>query len=270
MRFRGALLRELICTLIFSTILATLSNCAFALDDGITVILNGERMVFTDAQPYIKDSRTLVPFRKIFEAFGMQVSWDGNKRQVLGKGNDTEILLTIDDTTAYVNNAKKILDVPAQITNSRTFVPLRFVSESVGADVQWNGGTNTVTINYGNNNNVVEVSKPGEDGMYKLGQIGKSDDVKFSINSVSFDTVHKTVTIDGTISNPDKGTALYIFDSANRSIYIEPTILESKDGIYSFKGETALLYDNFKIGRIVIGYRDSNKIFRTIAIYSSK
>ncbi|HEX9061565.1 MAG TPA: copper amine oxidase N-terminal domain-containing protein [Clostridia bacterium] len=268
MRFRKALLRKLICTLIISAILAALSNCAFALDDGITVILNGERMVFTDAQPYIKDSRTLVPFRKIFEAFGMQVSWDGNKRQVLGKGNDTEILLTIDDTTAYVNNAKKILDVPAEITNSRTFVPLRFVSESVGADVQWNGGTKTVTINYGLKKEP-EISKPGQDGRYQIGQTGEEYGFRFSISDVKIN--NRNVVVSGKFSDSKTRVLIYACETPYKSQIIEATILPVQDKyrLYSFEAETSIHYSDFKVNSIVIKTFDQNGSLVKVAEYKN-
>jgi hypothetical protein len=49
---------------------------------------------------------------------------------------------------AIVNNKKVVLDVPPEIKNGRTFVPIRFVSENLGAQVEWEASTQTITIKY--------------------------------------------------------------------------------------------------------------------------
>ncbi len=60
--------------------------------------------------------------------------------------NGTEILLTIDSDIVLVDGAAKTLDCPAEIIGIRTFVPVRFVSETFGASVLWDGETGTITI----------------------------------------------------------------------------------------------------------------------------
>jgi len=66
--------------------------------------------------------------------------------QVAGEANKILINMQIGSKTAYVNGSPISLDVPPQITNGRTLVPIRFVSENLGADVGWDGTTKTVTI----------------------------------------------------------------------------------------------------------------------------
>lgn len=112
----------------------------------VTVTINGARLELPQS-PVIKDGRTLVPFRGIFEAFGAEVGWDSKTRTVSGSTADKNIKLTIGSNTAYVNGAKKSLDVAPEIINDYTMVPVRFVSESLGAEVKWNGITRTVIIN---------------------------------------------------------------------------------------------------------------------------
>ena len=94
----------------------------------------------------IVQGRFLVPMRGIFEALGATVHWDGDTRTVTGNRAGTTVLLSIDSTRAKVNDSTFELDVPATIVESRTYVPLRFISESLGANVSWDGETRVATI----------------------------------------------------------------------------------------------------------------------------
>ena len=114
-------------------------------DDAIKVIIDGKNLTM-DQPPVLKDGRTLVPLRAIFEALGAKVSWDDATKCATGTKDGKEIKITIDNTVAKVDGKDITLDVPAQIVNARTLVPVRFISESLGASVAWNGDTKTVTI----------------------------------------------------------------------------------------------------------------------------
>ena len=111
----------------------------------IAVKLNGEWMHF-DVDPVLVNDRTLVPFRAIFEALGCTVSWDDINQTAIGMRNGQKIILPIGSTTVSVSGTAKILDQPAILIDGRTMVPLRFVSEAVGAQVQWVDETQTVII----------------------------------------------------------------------------------------------------------------------------
>ena len=111
----------------------------------IAVKLNGEWMNF-DVDPIIVNDRTLVPFRAIFEALGCTVSWDDATQTAIGERNGMKIELPIGKTLAKVSGAGKYLDQPAILHNERTLVPLRFVSESLGAAVQWYDDSQSVAI----------------------------------------------------------------------------------------------------------------------------
>ena len=93
--------------------------------------------VYLDVDAVIIEGRTLAPARAIAEALGGSVGWDGDLRQVTINHGNTHILLTIDSPTAYVNSAAVALDVPPQIVNGLTKIPVRFVGEGLGVDVQW-------------------------------------------------------------------------------------------------------------------------------------
>ena len=125
------------------------ASAAIAADNEPTVYLNGEQMTF-DVNPFIENDRTLVPMRAIFEAVGASVTWDEEDRTVhaIREKNDelTLVSLQIDSATAFVNSEAKELDVPAKIVNDRTVVPLRFVVESLGEQVDWDADNYTVKI----------------------------------------------------------------------------------------------------------------------------
>ncbi|OPZ74154.1 MAG: Protease inhibitor precursor [Firmicutes bacterium ADurb.Bin456] len=113
--------------------------------DEVKVYLDGN-MLGLDQSPIIEDGRALAPLRAIFEALGADVDWDGETRTVNAQKGQVEIELQIGSRTAYVNKQPVILDVPGRIVNDRTLVPLRFISEALGADVDWDDSTRTVLI----------------------------------------------------------------------------------------------------------------------------
>ncbi len=113
--------------------------------DEIVVFLNGERMSF-DSEPYIENGTTRVPMRAIFEGLGAEVDWDGDAKTVAARKDGTEIKLVIGEETALINGEENKLLVPAEIKENRTMVPLRFVSKALGAKVDWDGETRTITI----------------------------------------------------------------------------------------------------------------------------
>lgn len=114
----------------------------------VTVTVNGETMSF-DAAPQIVQDRVLVPMRAIFEKLGASILWDGDTQTVTANKDGTEISLTIGKATASVNYNLIPLDVPAMIVNDRTMVPLRFISESLGASVDWDAANYQVIIGTG-------------------------------------------------------------------------------------------------------------------------
>ncbi len=89
--------------------------------------------------PMIVDDRTLVPVRFIAENFGMNVTWNGDTREVGFVGNGYSVKMTLDKTEYTVNDKSYTLDVPAVSINDRTMIPLRAMAEAVGMQVEWDG-----------------------------------------------------------------------------------------------------------------------------------
>ena len=111
----------------------------------IKVLLDGKQIQF-DQQPVLESNRTLVPLRAVFEALGMTVEWDQESRTVTAVNSDTVIRLTVGDTTAYVNGAPVQLETAAKMVADRTLVPVRFIAESAGLQVEWDQASQTVVI----------------------------------------------------------------------------------------------------------------------------
>ena len=139
-------MKKIILMLLISVLLAGFNYNVFAAD-GVTLKVNGSVVNYTPA-PYIdpNTNRTLVPLRVISEKLGAKVDWDGEFKIVTVKLRGTEITIKIGNTFAYKNDQKKTLDQPAVIKQDRTFVPLRFVSESLDATVDWDEKNKIVSI----------------------------------------------------------------------------------------------------------------------------
>ena len=88
----------------------------------------------------------MLPIRFIAEALGAKVKWNESQRSVIIEKDDIKIVIYIDSDKAIVNNKTVTLDSPAFIENDRTYLPLRFVSENLGADVEWIEKTQEVII----------------------------------------------------------------------------------------------------------------------------
>ncbi len=112
----------------------------------IHVVLNGAPLLFTGTQAQQIKGSTLVPMRGIFEALGASVHFDKATQTVYGQKGATAIILPVGALTATVNGQPQSLPLPAQLINGTTLVPLRFISESLGASVRWNPALSTVTI----------------------------------------------------------------------------------------------------------------------------
>ena len=123
-----------------------ISICATALaSTPIRVIVDGE-LLYAQAAPFNDGGTILVPMRVIFEKLGLQVGWNSETRTATGTGNGASISLTIDKTEAFLNGTPVNLPKAPRIINGNTMLPLRFVAESTGAEVNWNNNTQIATI----------------------------------------------------------------------------------------------------------------------------
>lgn len=127
-----------------------LSFTAFA-ENEITVTVNSNPLVL-DVAPEIVEGRTFVPMRAVFEALGANVEWNAENQLIIATSGSLIItsvigskrLFSMDVATGTETMVE--LDVAPYINNGRTLVPLRAVSEILGATVEWDGEARAVTI----------------------------------------------------------------------------------------------------------------------------
>lgn len=128
--------------LLLVSVLLTMTS-VFAAD--IRVAIDEEYIDF-DVPPQMINSRTMVPLRAIFEALGAEVFWDGDTRTVTATKDEVIVVATIGNTTMYVDDEVKTMDIAPMIIENRTLVPVRFVAEAFGCEVEWDGDNRIVNI----------------------------------------------------------------------------------------------------------------------------
>lgn len=114
--------------------------------DRINVRVNGDPVYFEGTQPRAMNGRVLVPLRGVLEKMGATVDWMPATQTVVAVKGNMEINLPIGSRTATINGRDVALEVPAMTIAGSTMVPLRFVSEALGANVGWESATQTVLI----------------------------------------------------------------------------------------------------------------------------
>ncbi len=143
-------------TLIFFCIAAVAVNAVdFDSDMTIQLKINSPVMLVNNEEksidengtvPVILNSRTLLPVRAVVEEIGGSVEWNADTRTVELQSGDNNIKLEIDSTTAYLNNEPHTLDAPPTIIGGRTMLPIRFIAEGFGLEVNWDSAEQTITL----------------------------------------------------------------------------------------------------------------------------
>lgn len=128
--------------------LAVFAACCtvLALGPGPVVRVNGKTVVFPGTQPQTVSGRMMVPVRGVFEAIGAYVEYNAVHHRVVARKANESIELRAGDPVAKRNGAEIELDVPPMTLNGRMMVPLRFIAESLGADVNYSKANNSVDI----------------------------------------------------------------------------------------------------------------------------
>ncbi len=99
-------------------------------------------------QPYIENDATMVPIRYVSEELGAEVQWDAAEKRVtvLDGITGNEIVMVVGSDTAAINGEEVSLQAPSQIRENHVYVPLRFVAESFGAEVEWDHDSKLLII----------------------------------------------------------------------------------------------------------------------------
>jgi len=109
------------------------------------IFVNGMNIKF-EIPPVIKEGRTLIPVRAITESLGADVAWDSSTSTITVSKDDTVIILTLGSNIVLVNGEEKELEISAQSINNRTFVPLKFISDILKVDVDYDLETGEIDI----------------------------------------------------------------------------------------------------------------------------
>lgn len=128
----------------FGLVLASVTHAQ--LRPGVQVTVDQSPVRFSGQPPVEQGGRILVPLRGVLERLGAFVRYHPGSRTVSAIRDATNIRLRVGSRRAQVDERTVTLDVPAFIVNGSVLVPLRFVSETLGARVTWNVGTRTVAI----------------------------------------------------------------------------------------------------------------------------
>ena len=140
-----------------------IGTTAFAAD--INVKVESQNVAWTDAKPFIKDGRTLVPLRPIANAMDLEVNWYSSLNQAYFNDGRNTIVFELGKTEYRYYNMKgvdtmKSMDAAAISVDGRIYAPARYLAEAFGYNVGWNGNTNTVTISKGKVETIIPETKP--------------------------------------------------------------------------------------------------------------
>lgn len=141
----------------------TYDNSQITADNEVNFIINGTPVRFgiedNDLKPYVKDGIVMIPFRKVFENFDMKITWDPVYNVVSAQNDSLSMDLSVGNKVACVNGMLKELDVAIEMNKDRIFVPLNFLSENCGIDVDWDGSKRALILNDATVSKAEDISK---------------------------------------------------------------------------------------------------------------
>ncbi len=216
---REKAIKRIVAFILLGVIAFAVNSCS-ADEKKIGVSINGKEISF-DVSPVIIEGRTLVPLRAIFEALEVNVWWDDSTKTVMATTEGKIIILQIDNNIAFVNSEKLELEVSAKLIEGRTLVPVRFIAETLGAEVKWDETERMVSIN------------KSEEGIYR--QISPSD-AKARLETGSGENKNKIYLID--VRTPEEYKEGYIKESI-----LLPSELKGKiESVVKDKNSEIILY----------------------------
>jgi 3-phosphoshikimate 1-carboxyvinyltransferase len=112
----------------------------------INVTIDGEPVIFSDQRPVIVNGRTLVPLRGVFEMLGFDVAWEQETQTASFQQEERRVTILIGRNYLFTDVGVFAVEVPAQIINGRTMLPLRAALETIGYNVGWNSAASTVVV----------------------------------------------------------------------------------------------------------------------------
>jgi len=112
----------------------------------IKLLVNGQP-VQTEVPVVLKNNAVLIPLRDLAEVLAVKVQWNASMKEVVLSKPDQEVKFTVGELNAQLNNSRTTLTAPAELIDNRVMVPLRTLSEIMGATVAWDSNTHTASVN---------------------------------------------------------------------------------------------------------------------------
>jgi hypothetical protein len=154
----------------------------------VKIVIDGKTITYEDI-PLSLNQRTLLPLREVLVNLGVpnddeHIRWDGEEKSVTVYKDSIKIYLKIGSNIAYVNDEPVILDtMPVGYKNQRVYIPARFVSQSLGKTVIWDGATKTVLIRDENEFELIrDIFKKAEDALDSVGKFKAETTMAFKID----------------------------------------------------------------------------------------
>lgn len=189
--------------------------------ENIMITVDNQIVKFPDAQPFMDSSnRTLVPIRFVSEELGAKVDWNEKTKTVSINQKDKVVEMQIGSKTIKVDGETKQMDTAPISKQNRTFVPLRFVSEGLGVNVDWLKEVSTVQISTGKEIKVTHIDNLKAEPISKYGNAFVRDGYKevvianlsqLPINDGEY-TIHD-------ISVSEDGNQVYVTQTPNKDTW---------------------------------------------------
>ena len=199
----------------------------------VCVTVNGH-YIKTDSPAFLHRGYTMIPIRAISDALcADDITWNAVQNTATVKKNSTELQITKNSKTAWVNGKKTVLDSAAIICNDRFYVPIRFISETFQADVKWNPESYTVDIFHSGvtvPSHIIGNRRYSDEDLYWLSRIvhaesqGESMTGKIAVANVVLNRV-KSNLFDNTVHDVifDRKYGIQFTPTVNGAIYNTPS-----------------------------------------------
>lgn len=167
---------------LFFTLATAASAATAATPAPLSIWIDGQPVKFGEQKPFVENGTTFVPVRMLLEQLSFELDWNEKLRVVTATSEKVTISLEIDRTTAYVNAKPQQLKAAPKILNKVAYVPLRFIVEASGYEIEWNDEIRAVIINtvLKSRGFMYQVEKNGN-VVYLLGSIHVGNDAMYPL-----------------------------------------------------------------------------------------
>lgn len=185
-------MKKILSLLIALVMALSFATGAQAASKPLSIWVDGEQVQFGSNAPIVEKGTTLVPVRMLLEKLSFKIDWNEESRVVTATStnprNESTISLQIDHTTAYVNSKPQQLTVAPKIQNKATYVPLRFIVEATGYEIEWNDAERSIYIDTVQESRgfMWKVEKDGST-VYMLGSIHVANEAMYPLRDEIMD-----------------------------------------------------------------------------------